>query len=169
MTGGAKAGLLWDFFLKSAERKNSAHYWASCRACCDAGYAAVGEVAVVTPRSRSAFTYNVQDVSADRKTGEAVAVLIHEQIRLLKDRYSSKVVAIVSDAAGEAAKARRLVQAALPYIIILNCFSHQTNLMVADYFKKTTGREHDYQAKVALGDSSDDVVDQSLSSLWHAQ
>ncbi len=86
---------------------------------------------IVTPRSLSAFTYNVQDVSADRKTGEAVAVLIHEQIRLLKDRYSSKVVAIVSDAAGEAAKARRLVQAALPYIIILNCFSHQINLMVA--------------------------------------
>ncbi|DBA85776.1 TPA: hypothetical protein ACH3X1_005333 [Trebouxia sp. C0004] len=25
------------FFIKSAERKNSAHYWASCRACCDAG------------------------------------------------------------------------------------------------------------------------------------
>lgn len=36
-TGGAKAGLLWDFFIKSAERKNSAQYWASCRACCDAG------------------------------------------------------------------------------------------------------------------------------------
>ncbi|DBA79170.1 TPA: hypothetical protein ACH3X1_008996 [Trebouxia sp. C0004] len=128
-TGGAKANLLWGFFIKSAERKNSAHYWACCdfavalafvwklsallqiplsqmhpcNAMVIAGVILDNErevqeaefrealarepdvtlsfdgwkdisrshllaFTVVTPRSRSAFTYNVQDVSADRQT-----------------------------------------------------------------------------------------------------
>ena len=36
-TGGARMGLLWDSFIKSAEKKNTSHYWASCRFCCAAG------------------------------------------------------------------------------------------------------------------------------------
>ena len=48
-----------------------------------------------------------------------------------RNNYGSNVVVVVSDAAGEAAKARRLVQLALPQIISLNCFPHQTNLIVA--------------------------------------
>ena len=86
---------------------------------------------VLTARSRRAFTYDVQDVSADRKNGQAMALLIQQQIQKLKADYKCNVVAIVSDAAGEVASARRLVQAALPELISLHCFSHQTNLIVA--------------------------------------
>jgi len=85
---------------------------------------------VLLAKSRQAFTYNVQDVSSDRKTGEAVAALIRQQIQLLEQKYNSNVIAVVSDAAGEAAKARKIVQQLLPHIIYLSCFSHQINLMV---------------------------------------
>ena len=83
-----------------------------------------------TAKLRKAFTYEVQDVSGDRKTGEAIALLACAQIKLLEDTYHANVIAIISDAAGEAAKARRLVQQAMPHIISLNCFSHQMNLIV---------------------------------------
>lgn len=36
-TGGAKASLLWDFFHRSAEKHNSSHYRATCRACSENG------------------------------------------------------------------------------------------------------------------------------------
>ena len=36
-TGGANQGPLWRAFNRSNDKKNASHYWAICRACCDAG------------------------------------------------------------------------------------------------------------------------------------
>lgn len=44
---------------------------------------------------------------------------------LVTEEWGTIVVALVTDASGEACKARRLFAAKYPNIIVLDCYSHQ--------------------------------------------
>ena len=77
---------------------------------------------------------------------------IEEVYNKLKDEWGVTVVGLVTDASGEARKARRLFARKYPFLIVLDCYSHQVskfariikgffsdivkiNLIVGDYFK----------------------------------
>ena len=53
-----------------------------------------------------------------------------EEIGELQSVYKVCVICVVSDAAGEAAKARRLLREWKPSLLTLDCYSHQFNLSV---------------------------------------
>lgn len=97
---------------------------------------------------RQIFTHKTIDISASPKTGEKTFELIKEEIELLESKYKMAVIAVVSDAAGEAAKARRLLRAWRPDLLTLDCFSHQFNLSVGDYLNKKK-TNHVYMDTVA--------------------
>ncbi|KIY61097.1 hypothetical protein CYLTODRAFT_460140 [Cylindrobasidium torrendii FP15055 ss-10] len=50
-------------------------------------------------------------------------------------KYKITVAAITADAAGESRKARKMYGKSHPWVIVLDCFAHQVNLVVGDYFK----------------------------------
>jgi hypothetical protein len=81
---------------------------------------------------------------------------IEEVYNKLKDEWGVVVVGLVTDASGEARKARRLFARKFPFLIVLDCYSHQVsfnnyssqgllfsdivlywqiNLVVGDYFR----------------------------------
>jgi hypothetical protein len=78
---------------------------------------------------------------------------IEEVYNKLKNEWGVVVVGLVTDASGEARKARRLFARKYPFLIVLDCYSHQVsifariikvlvsdlvvkvNLIVGDYFK----------------------------------
>ena len=69
-------------------------------------------------------------LSSSAKTGDKPFEHLKEEIELLENEYIVPVIAVVSDAAGEAAKARRLLREWKPSLVTLPCFSHQFNLSV---------------------------------------
>ena len=54
-----------------------------------------------------------------------------EEIQIVEKEYSTKVKAIITDAASDCRKARRLVVEQQPHILSLDCFAHQVHLMAA--------------------------------------
>ena len=76
------------------------------------------------------MAHKAVDVSDVRKNAETVLAHINEEIHLIEEQWGTPVIAVVSDAAGECRKARRLIREARPDIITLDCFSHQFRLLV---------------------------------------
>ena len=76
------------------------------------------------------YTHEAIDVTASPKDGDATFEHLKEHIELLEKHHKVAVLAVVSDAGGEAAKARRLIRQWRPDIIVLDCMSHQFNLSV---------------------------------------
>jgi hypothetical protein len=77
------------------------------------------------------FIHKVLDVSAERKTAELVAYHVWQEILELEDKYGAEVLAIISDAAAEARKARKIILHEKRSVVILDGFAHQCNLIVA--------------------------------------
>lgn len=76
--------------------------------------------------------YQVHDITGQPKTAETTFKLVNAAIASFKDDYpSTGVVAVVSDAASEARKARQMLVNANPGMLHLNCFAHQLNLLVS--------------------------------------
>ena len=48
-----------------------------------------------------------------------------EEIQLIEKEFSTKVKAVITDAASDCRKARSLVVEELPHILSLDCFAHQ--------------------------------------------
>jgi hypothetical protein len=80
-------------------------------------------------------TVKVHDASAERKTAEQLMVQLEDVIATVQDEWGAIVVAIVTDASGECRKARRLLGRKYPHIVCLDCYGHQVNLVVGDYFR----------------------------------
>ena len=76
------------------------------------------------------YTHKTINITSSPKTGEKTYLHLKEEIEHLEVTYKVEVIAVVSDAAGEAAKARRLLSAWKPSLISIDCYSHQFNLSV---------------------------------------
>lgn len=76
------------------------------------------------------YTHKTIDITSSAKTGEKTFEHMKEEIELLESRYEIVVIAVISDAAGEAAKARRLLRAWRPDLLTVDCFAHQFNLSI---------------------------------------
>ncbi|KAG5639132.1 hypothetical protein H0H81_006721 [Sphagnurus paluster] len=91
-------------------------------------------IAFMFTANRNAHLTRVYDQSAKRKTGDNLAVLMKEEIKYLRD-IGLRVIGLVGDAGPDERRARRLVQAEEPHILIADCWSHQIPLILADYKK----------------------------------
>ena len=56
------------------------------------------------------YTHKTINVTSSAKTGEKTFEHLKEEIELLETAHNVPVIAVISDAAGEAAKARRLLR-----------------------------------------------------------
>lgn len=62
-------------------------------------------------------------------------VYIENAISTIRTDYFAFPVAVVTDASGECRKARRVLALKYPDMMFLDCYAHQVNLVVGDYFK----------------------------------
>ena len=76
------------------------------------------------------FTYKTIDMTISEKSGENCYELVKQQIEKTESKYKVRIIAVVSDAGGDAEKARRLLQLCRPDLLTMDCFSHQFNLSV---------------------------------------
>lgn len=77
----------------------------------------------------------VNDTTTERKTAENLLTLMIDVIEKLKIDWNVTVIAFTTDASGESRKARRLLAEKFPQIVVPDCYAHQINLIVGDYFK----------------------------------
>ena len=71
------------------------------------------------------YSVRVHDATGERKTAENLLEEIERVLTIVTDDWGTIVVALVTDASGEARKARRLFAAKHASIIVLDCYSHQ--------------------------------------------
>ena len=76
------------------------------------------------------FTKKTINITSSPKTGDKTYEHMKEEIEELESHYKVLVIGVVSDAAGEAAKARCLLRQWKPSLLTLHCYSHQFNLSV---------------------------------------
>lgn len=69
------------------------------------------------------------DTTAERHFGENLRDHMLEEIQIVEEVYNTKVKAIITDAASDCRKARRLVVEQYPHILSLDCFAHQVHVM----------------------------------------
>ncbi|KAF5374107.1 hypothetical protein D9615_008815 [Tricholomella constricta] len=81
------------------------------------------------------YLLNVADISALHKTAENLLEIVLQEIKYATEILKIIVVTWCTDASGESAKMRRLLKARMPWIITLDCWCHQINLVVGDIFK----------------------------------
>ncbi|KAK7689437.1 hypothetical protein QCA50_007229 [Cerrena zonata] len=82
---------------------------------------------------------NVFDISALAKTADTLLEYVLKEIKYITEELHVVLVAWCTDASGESWKMRRLLRERLGWIITVDCWSHQINLIVGDYFKVKTG------------------------------
>ncbi|KAI0073823.1 hypothetical protein K474DRAFT_1700112 [Panus rudis PR-1116 ss-1] len=83
-------------------------------------------------------TVEVSDCSLARKTGDNLFALLTEVVAKLEDpqgQWRIIVVSACSDAGPDPSKARRLLRRARVDVVSVDCYGHQTNLLVGGYFK----------------------------------
>ncbi len=68
--------------------------------------------------------YTLKTITSSPKTGDKAYEHVKEEIDSRESQHMVPVTAVVSDAAGEAAKARRLLILWRPDLLTLDCFSH---------------------------------------------
>ncbi|KAH9046941.1 hypothetical protein EDB84DRAFT_1557976 [Lactarius hengduanensis] len=79
--------------------------------------------------------------SCDGWTGEnfhhyiAFMIMVDKKVHTVNSEWKVTVVAFTMDASGESRKARKLLLARFPHLVCPDCFAHQVNLIVGDYFK----------------------------------
>lgn len=74
------------------------------------------------------FPHRSFDTTAERHFGEILAEHIKEEIQIVEKELETAVKAIITDAASDCRKARRLVVADCPRIVSLDCFAHQVSM-----------------------------------------
>ncbi|KAF8876093.1 ribonuclease H-like domain-containing protein, partial [Infundibulicybe gibba] len=91
--------------------------------------------------NRTIHTVCVIDTSGERKTAD----LLYQKLRNVKEKVEAKwgvvVVAITGDASGESLRARKDLVRLSPHLLAPDCYAHQINLMVSDYFKAPNAAE----------------------------
>ncbi|KAL0027749.1 hypothetical protein WJX77_002786 [Trebouxia sp. C0004] len=79
---------------------------------------------------RKALPHRSFNTSAERHFAEVLRDHMIEEIQLVEKEMATRVKAIITDAASDFRKARRLViKEAYPHILSLDCFAHQMNLL----------------------------------------
>lgn len=73
------------------------------------------------------YTVRVTDVSLERKFAENFLAHLESVVQEVEKVWQSMVIAVVTDASGECRKARRLFLQKYPWIVVLDCFSHQVS------------------------------------------
>ncbi|KAF8750324.1 hypothetical protein RHS01_09373 [Rhizoctonia solani] len=79
---------------------------------------------------------NIHNVSAQRKTAQKLLELVRGEIEYCEKELGVKVIAWCTDASGESRAMRNRLVGHLPQLIMLDCYAHQINLIVGDYFKR---------------------------------
>ncbi|KAF4622376.1 hypothetical protein D9613_009287 [Agrocybe pediades] len=97
-------------------------------------------VAFMASAAKQLYTVRVNDTTIERKTAENLLVQMEDVILHLESDWRAKVIAFTTDASGESKKARSLLQKKCPRLVTPDCYAHQINLIVGDYFK-TKGTE----------------------------
>ncbi|KAG1724673.1 hypothetical protein EDB19DRAFT_1834081 [Suillus lakei] len=77
----------------------------------------------------------MRNVSSDQKTADHLKILILDVIKEVKGKWKATIIAITSDASGESRAARKRIIAEFPWFVAPDCFAHQINLVVGDYYK----------------------------------
>lgn len=76
------------------------------------------------------YTIKVDNVTAERKTADNLLQLVEDAIKEVEETWGSKVVAVVTDASGECRKAQCELVRKYPWLIVLDCFTHQVSFKV---------------------------------------
>ncbi|KAI0049656.1 hypothetical protein FA95DRAFT_1488644, partial [Auriscalpium vulgare] len=84
---------------------------------------------------RECHTVQLVDASAERKTAENLLGHMKSSIYIMETEFGVFVVAFCSDASGESRKARVILGKERPDLVLPDCYAHQVNLVVGDYFK----------------------------------
>ncbi|CDO68878.1 hypothetical protein BN946_scf185000.g21 [Trametes cinnabarina] len=92
-------------------------------------------VAFMMNAKREIHTVRVLDTSTERKTAPVFLKHIEETLQSLGEDWKVVVVAFTSDASGESRAARIALLKKYPWLIVLDCYAHQVNLVVGDYLK----------------------------------
>ncbi|KAH7919498.1 hypothetical protein BV22DRAFT_1090514, partial [Leucogyrophana mollusca] len=90
---------------------------------------------MMTTARREVHTIRVQDVSSERNTAENLVTLLKNVMEDVQKNWGVNVVAITSDASGESRAARKRLVKQFPWLVAPDCYAHQINLIVGDYFK----------------------------------
>ncbi|KAL1738592.1 hypothetical protein HDZ31DRAFT_5903, partial [Schizophyllum fasciatum] len=80
-------------------------------------------------------TLELIDATSMDKTGEAQCKLFENMIDKVEDDYACQVFYLVTDADGGSSKGRKLLVVSRPHIIAPDCWGHQGQLMLGDYFR----------------------------------
>ncbi|THU81342.1 hypothetical protein K435DRAFT_617015, partial [Dendrothele bispora CBS 962.96] len=81
------------------------------------------------------YLLGVTDVSSKPKTAETLLEIVCQEIKHAKEVLGVLVVAWCTDCGGDAAKMRRLLQQKYPWLVCLDCWAHQFNLVTGDVLK----------------------------------
>ncbi|KAI8971257.1 ribonuclease H-like domain-containing protein, partial [Trametes punicea] len=78
---------------------------------------------------------NLFDISAVAKTAQNLFQLIVNEVQYCIEHLSITLVAYCTDAAGDMKAMRDRLHQRFPWLITIDCWAHQMNLLVVDYFK----------------------------------
>jgi len=81
----------------------------------------------------------VNDTTTKRKTAENLLEDLEEVYKELCEIWATIVVGLVTDAAGDARKARRLFALKHPSVIVIDCYAHQV------FFHKLYDMQYQFQ------------------------
>ncbi|CDO68373.1 hypothetical protein BN946_scf184815.g20 [Trametes cinnabarina] len=104
---------------------------------CD-GWKNVNRDSIVASTINAQYTpwlLNLFDVSAVAKTAQNLFQLIVEEVQYCIEHLSVTLVAYCTDAAGDTKAMRDRLCQRFPWLITIDCWAHQINLLVVDYFK----------------------------------
>ena len=73
-------------------------------------------------------------MAGEPKTGDRLFELICLAMKIMKEKYGVELVAWCTDDGPDGKKARRRIRELLTYIIDMVCWTHQSNLMIGDYW-----------------------------------
>ncbi|KZV65826.1 hypothetical protein PENSPDRAFT_756143 [Peniophora sp. CONT] len=81
------------------------------------------------------YLLNTHDISPEKKDAINLLKIVLAEIIYYTDELHLIVVGWCTDASGESAKMRKLLVRVCPWLIVLDCWAHQVNLVVGDIFK----------------------------------
>ncbi|EPQ49944.1 hypothetical protein GLOTRDRAFT_23281, partial [Gloeophyllum trabeum ATCC 11539] len=81
------------------------------------------------------YLLHTYDISAVVKNAENLLGIVVTEIAYCSEVLGVDIVAWCTDCGGEALKMRRLLRERFPWIVTVECWAHQINLIVGDYFK----------------------------------
>ncbi|THU86689.1 hypothetical protein K435DRAFT_607976, partial [Dendrothele bispora CBS 962.96] len=81
------------------------------------------------------FLLGVEDVSEERKTAVNLMIIILNKMKRIHEFFKVILVAWCTDASGESAKMHRDLLEKFPWLVVLDCWAHQINLVVGDTLK----------------------------------